>query len=443
MKKLKKTLLISIGILLLLSACNINYSTSPEESKITGSGTIAVRDVGIAAEIGGKVVKVYVDEGNQVKKGDPLFQLDDELLQANYEQAQKSLEAAKATVAAAQAQLESARIQYELAVQGARMQDAQARAFEWTSKVPTEIELPVWYYEKNERINALQAEISDAEKNLEIQLANLEKEIHDTNNEDFLEVERELAEAQSAFEIADITLQQAKAAADKTFLETTAQEEYDAAKATLKAIQSKYHNLLNTTSAQNILDARARVAVARRRLDNARDTLSALQTGEDSLQVKAAEAAIRQAETAVEQAKANQAQAESALRTLEIQLKKTTVRAPLDGIVLSSTISVGELAMPGGVVMTIGQLENLELTVYVSETEYGKIKLGQEVTITTDSFPGKTFNGEVKYISDKAEFTPRNVQTVDGRKSTVYAIKISVPNENLDLKPGIPVDVEF
>lgn len=442
MKNFRTILLLCAGLLIILTGCDIN-SSSTDSSAITGSGTIAVHDIGIASEIGGKVVDIFVDEGSDVKAGDPLFQIDDTILQSQYAQAMSAVEAAKATVAAAEAQVHSAQIQYELAIQGARMQDAQIRATEWTTKLPTEIDLPVWYYEKDEKIAAYQTEVFNAEDELNAQLTNLEKELHDVNNSDFLDIEKQLAEAQAAFEIANRTLQQAKTAADKTSLESTAQEMLDSAKAELESIQLEYNRLLNSTSAQNILDARAQVAIAQKQLDNARDILSTLQTGEDSLQVKAAQAAVNQAKTAVEQAKANQAQAESALRTLNIQLEKTTVKAPIDGVVFSSSLSVGELAMPGGVVMTIGQLDDLEVTVYISEAEYGKIKLNQEVQITADSFPNQTFTGEVKYISDEAEFTPKNVQTVDGRKSTVYAIKISVPNENHDLKPGIPVDVEF
>jgi multidrug resistance efflux pump len=93
--------------------------------------------------------------------------------------------------------------------------------------------------------------------------------------------------------------------------------------------------------------------------------------------------------------------------------------------------------------LTIGQLQEVNLTVYIPETEYGKVKLGDQVSITVDSFPGETFIGNVVYISDQAEFTPRNVQTIEGRKTTVYAVKLSVPNPDLELKPGMPADVTF
>jgi HlyD family secretion protein len=63
------------------------------------------------------------------------------------------------------------------------------------------------------------------------------------------------------------------------------------------------------------------------------------------------------------------------------------------------------------------------------------------VTITADSFPGESFDGQVIRIADEAEFTPRNVQTVEGRFTTVYAVEILAPNPDHKLKPGMPADV--
>lgn len=115
----------------------------------------------------------------------------------------------------------------------------------------------------------------------------------------------------------------------------------------------------------------------------------------------------------------------------------------MDGIVLPRNLEEGEVLAPGSVALTVGQLQEVSLTVYIPETEYGKINLGDTVSIAVDSFPGENFTGTVTYISDQAEFTPRNVQTVDGRKTTVYAVKITVPNTDLELKPGMPADVTF
>jgi multidrug resistance efflux pump len=94
-------------------------------------------------------------------------------------------------------------------------------------------------------------------------------------------------------------------------------------------------------------------------------------------------------------------------------------------------------------VVTVGKLDVVNLTVYIPEDVYGRIPVGQKVSIMVDSFPGETFYGEVIYIADEAEFTPRNVQTVEGRKATVYAVEIEIPNSGLKLKPGMPADVNF
>jgi len=93
--------------------------------------------------------------------------------------------------------------------------------------------------------------------------------------------------------------------------------------------------------------------------------------------------------------------------------------------------------------MSIAEMSEMDLVVYVSETWYGQLKLNQEVRITVDSFPNEVFNGRVVKIAEQAEFTPRNVQTADGRATTVYAVRIVVPNPQLRLKPGMPADVDF
>ncbi len=122
---------------------------------------------------------------------------------------------------------------------------------------------------------------------------------------------------------------------------------------------------------------------------------------------------------------------------------KEEIRAYLDGVVLERLYEPGELATAGSTLLTIGNLYTLNLTVYVPEDRYGQINLGQSYPVTVDSFPGRAFEGKVTHIADQAEFTPRNVQTVEGRKNTVFAIKLTLDNPDLALKPGMPADVNF
>ncbi len=117
------------------------------------------------------------------------------------------------------------------------------------------------------------------------------------------------------------------------------------------------------------------------------------------------------------------------------------VRCPIDGVVLDKNYEQGERALAGSTLLTIGDLTKPTLTIYVPEDQYGKINLGQTYPVTVDSFPGRVFTGTVSHIADQAEFTPRNVQTVQGRKDTVYAVKLALDNPDLALKPGMPADV--
>jgi multidrug resistance efflux pump len=90
--------------------------------------------------------------------------------------------------------------------------------------------------------------------------------------------------------------------------------------------------------------------------------------------------------------------------------------------------------------MTVANLDEVKLTVYIPENRYGRIQLGQQVTVEVDSYPDKTYAGEVIHIASEAEFTPRNVQTKEERVNTVFAVKILIPNPEHELKPGMPAD---
>jgi len=117
------------------------------------------------------------------------------------------------------------------------------------------------------------------------------------------------------------------------------------------------------------------------------------------------------------------------------------IRSPIDGVVLLRAAEPGEIAVAGGSLLVIANLDEMTLTIYVPEDQYGKIHLGEEYPITVDSFPDGVFMGKVTHIADQAEFTPQNTRTVEGRKSTVYGIRLTIPNPEHDLKPGMPADV--
>jgi len=180
-------------------------------------------------------------------------------------------------------------------------------------------------------------------------------------------------------------------------------------------------------------------------------------TGEHSLDVQAAETLVAQAKAGIIQAKSQVtlaevnhriaitavAQAEAALDLINLQLDKLMVYSPISGIVLTRTIEPGEVIQAGLTTLVVGELDHLTVTVYLSEDRYGQVNLGDAAELSIDSFPGILFNAEVTRISDQAEYTPRNVQTQEERQNTVYAVKLSVPNPDGKLKPGMPADVVF
>ena len=421
--------IISLVIVFSIGLTGCQSLNGQSTAQLNASGTISVAQVNIAPQLGGMVVSVSVEEGSQVKKGDELFRLDDSLLKAQRDQA-------KAAITLAEAAVNTAKVQYELALNASRLQDQQNRTSSWNITQPTQVELPTWYFDKDEKIESAKAEMETASADLVEEKANLQKILSDNASQGFVYAEKRVADAQVAFLIADQVLTQANSAQDKEDLQNFAQDQYDAAETELTSSQSNYNRLLTTQAAKDVLEARARIQVAQARFDRALDYYNSLLSGDQSLQVKAAESGVTQAEAALSQAQA-------AMATLDVQLEKTIVTAPVDGTVLTSNLEVGETLAPVGVVLIIGQLQEVNLTVFIPETEYGKVKLGDQVSITVDSFPGETFSGTVVYISDQAEFTPRNVQTVEGRKTTVYAVKLSVPNADLKLKPGMPADVTF
>jgi RND family efflux transporter MFP subunit len=159
--------------------------------------------------------------------------------------------------------------------------------------------------------------------------------------------------------------------------------------------------------------------------------------------VTAAAAVLEQAKNAAQQAQDAVGQAQANLNLLEAQISKLEVKAPMEGVILTRNIEPGEFLQPGAVALSMANISQLTITVYVPEDRYGQISLGQAANVSVDSFPGMKFSGRVSFISDQAEFTPRNVQTVEGRSSTVYAIKLTVTDPQGKLKPGMPADVTF
>jgi len=143
------------------------------------------------------------------------------------------------------------------------------------------------------------------------------------------------------------------------------------------------------------------------------------------------------------QMKINQARAQ--LADIEAQLAEMQVVAPSDCVVEVLSVKVGDILVPpfNQEVATLLLPEHLWVRVYVPEPWLGKIKIGDQVRVRVDSFPGKDLPGVVEQVNRQAEFTPRNVQTVEDRIRQVFGVKIRLPNNDDRLRAGMSADVYF
>ena len=214
---------------------------------------------------------------------------------------------------------------------------------------------------------------------------------------------------------------------------SAAQSELAAANQDLERFESLLQR--NSGSEKQRDDARTRRDVARDRVEAAESRMRA--AVESLARLKAG---TRREE--IDVARARVASARAQLATYEKALADTTLNSPVGGIVTEKLVEVGEVISPRTPVAVIADLDNAWADVFVPEPAVPRIALGQTATIYTDA-GGPGLPGKVTYISPKAEFTPRNVQTAEERSKLVYRIRISVDNKAGILKQGMPVEAEL
>ncbi len=429
-KRPPRPAIIIVALLVILSAYFIiTQATTDENSALTASGTIEAVQVNLAPELAGKVTEVLAEEGQTVLMNDPLLRLDPSLLTAQQAVAAAAVDSANAALASAQTK-------YDQTLQAAVAAQAAQRAKDWQDSAPSEFDQPNWYVVQDAQIAAAQVELDAAQADVEDAQTQFDQVITDLKNSDYLDAEKRLTEARAAFIIAEQVKDQASNATDNGGLLDAAQDYYDLALEELDDAEKEYNDLFNTDEFDDVEYARGQVLVAQQRYDAAYARLLSLQTGADSPAVLTASKALEQAQIAVTQAQAN-------LDLIDTQIKKLTISAPIDSVVLTRNVEAGEFVQPGATAFVLGQLSELTITVYVPEDKYGELSLGQAAEVSVDSFSDVTFAATVIQIADRAEFTPRNVQTVEGRSSTVIAIKLKVEDPEGMLKIGMPADVVF
>jgi multidrug resistance efflux pump len=472
-----RSLFILILVLLLPllgAACDLITSpagTDQELEPILASGVIEAEQINIASELSGRIQEIYIEEGSSVSEGDLLFRLEDDLLLiqkaqavAQYEAALAMEESANATLlsaeafrTSAEANLNAADIQYEQVLAQVHALERENRVADWIEIPPSQIELPAWYFQQNEEVGAARTVVDLAWIDYQKEITNYQLVAEEIGGEDFLKAEERLVHAQAAFWVAAALRDRQTNYWGRQEIREQIEKIFDSAEEELEEAQTAYNQLLEDSQYDDILEARARVSVSKERYDLARDYWASQSSGDYSFDVllakalrnqaesglRQAEAQIIQAENGVESATAAVNQAAAALDLVNLQLEKTLISSPIAGVVLSQLVEPGEMTSAGLTALTIGDLSYLTVTVYLPENRYGQISLGDQAQLSIDSFPDLSFDAEVIYIADEAEYTPRNVQTQEERQNTVYAIKLRVTNTNGILKPGMPADVVF
>jgi HlyD family secretion protein len=211
---------------------------------------------------------------------------------------------------------------------------------------------------------------------------------------------------------------------------------------------------------QTVADAKADLELKRADLDRytalyKRDAISAQTRDQADTAFRRAQAVYERAQqnlsetregTRKEQIAVSRATLHAAQQSLglsKVRLDYTVLAAPVTGVVTVRQAELGEYVVPGTPVVTVADLDHLWVRAYVAETDMGRVRYGQQVSVRTDTYPGKSYKGTVAFISPEAEFTPKTVQTNKERVALVYRIKVDVENPNHELKPGMPADVNI
>lgn len=405
--------IVPVVVILALGAAGVYYlraQSSANPGSLSASGTVEATQILIGPEMAGRVGQVLVDEGDLVHAGDVLLRLDDQGLNTQRESA---VAAGKAAEAAAQAKLDTAQQALSDLTENAPVVTAQARL---------------------DLANARKA-LDDAQKR------NTWQQTGNRASKDTIDA------TEARLVLANDAVDQANAAFNHVEDKDPQDPVRAQAEANLLAARQNRDDLVRllnwykgspTDVDQAILDAT--VGLAQAQVDQAQINYNKVAHGPDSDSLRLAQEQVDTAQTSLAAA---QAEAQAKLTAIDLQLDKLVLRAPIDGVVLARNIEPGETLTPGAVAMTLGQLNELTLTVYLPEDRYGQVRLGDTAQVTVDSFPGATFSGTISKIADQAEFTPRNVQTEEGRRTTVFAVDLQVSDPQGQLKPGMPADVEF
>lgn len=430
---------------------------------IMGSGTIEATEIDVSAKVSGHILRLMVDEGDEVKAGQVIATLDGDEFKAQVAQARGAYESAAARLAdlergSREEQIRQARAnlaQAQAAAAGAR----RTLAIAWRALVKsTEL--------KAQLINAQTAHETarSAHEQAKARLALVEAGPRREQIEQArANVEQVKAQSVNAAENAARAEKLFKSGAISSQQWDAAVTQRDAASAALTAAQARLAELEAGSRPEDLDQARAAEAQARAQLEGAARALETVKESySDRLALQQqAQMAQTQYDTASQQVKAAQAQldlllagptaetiaaargqveqARGAIASSEAMTQYLVVKAPADGTVILKNVEPGELVTPGMPIVRIANLDSVWLRVYVPEPHL-RVKVGDQAEVVTDAYPDRKYPGRVTEVAEKPEFTPKNVQTKEERVKLVFGVKVELANARRELKPGMPGD---
>jgi HlyD family secretion protein len=361
---------------------------SNQTGRIVVSGNIELTEVNIAFKTAGRLIERTVDEGDGVKKGQIIARLDRDQLMAQREREVAGLASAQSQLAQSETSLawEKATLAADIEQRRADLTSNEARLAEMNNGARPQEKL-----DARAAVDSAQSELDRSKKDWD--------------------------RAQTLYKDDDISTAQFDQYRNR----------WESAQAALKSMTEREALVLAGPRAEVINAQQGQVERARAAVKMAEANSLEMKRREQDLGTRRAEIARSTASVAL----------------IDSQLADTIVASPVDGVVLVKAADVGEVLAPGTTVVTVGDIDHPWLRGYVNETDLGKVKLGATAKVTTDSYPGKVYQGRVTFISSEAEFTPKQIQTEQERVKLVYRIKIEMDNPRRELKENMPADAEI
>jgi HlyD family secretion protein len=409
-------------------------SETDVSDELVASGFIEAEEIEVAAETRGRITQITVAEGDFVEAGQILVTLDTALLDTQIVQAQ-------AKIATAQAQLAKVKA-------GVRAEEiAKAEAAVALAEANAEAAHTLWQNAVLLRDNPqeLDMQIDAAKTALELATLRITSTIP---LKDAGETLWELRSQQWDYIFDEHRVCQFGRCITLRFPEGTRQDASIAWNYAGADMWAAWVDLNTAIAARD--DAETALNDLLRLRDDPQEaqlqvtqTQAAYQTALTQIEVAQAQlerlkAGARPEQIALAQAQVEQAEAN--LAALRVQRDKYMLVAPRAGWVVERVAHEGEMASPGASLLTLADLNDVTLTVYVAVPNIDAIAVGQKVEVLVDAFPNESFTGRLNFISSEAEFTPKNIQTKEERINTVYGVKIKLENEQQRLKPGMPAD---